>query len=332
MKVLIIGAGAWGTALGNVLAENGHEVHIYSNKDSVMNEINNFHTNERYLEKITLSERLKCVVDYVPYLSDTDFIVLAVPSAAIEEVLSKMIPSLNKKYVFVNVIKGFVGSNNETMISYLKKIIPQKNVEGICSLIGPSYASEVAKKLITTICAVCSNQKISQEVQLLFSNDYFRVYTNKDEIGCEIASAYKNAIAIGSGILFGMGFGQNGRAALITRGLNEMKNFAIEFGGKERTFLGLTGVGDLVLTCNSNESRNFSFGESIGKTLDVDAVLANNQSTIEGYRTISCLYQLSKQKNLNTPIVDALFQVIYLKKDIKKTLRDLMERPLNSED
>ena len=331
MNILVIGSGAWGTTLAQVLCDNQNNVLIYAQDEETANEINNNHTNKKYLGEVLLNPKVKCTTNYDEFVKTADVILLSVPSAAIEPALSFLLPKLSKKYIFVNTIKGFVGENNSTVLKYLRKLIPSKYAYGFCSIIGPSYAEEVVRRYITTVDAVSKNRRIAKKVQKLFSNKYFRVYTNNDEIGSEIASAYKNAIAIGSGILFGMGFGQNGRAALITRGIHEMREFGIYFGGKSITYLGLTGIGDLVLTCNSTESRNFSFGKKIGETKDIDKVLNENFLTIEGYRTVKSLYVLSKQHKLRTPIVDALYKVLYEKADIIKTLYSLMDRPVGSE-
>ena len=331
MKILVMGSGAWGTTLAQVLVDNGNDVLLYSKDQIIADEINNEHTNKKYLGETLLNEKLVSKVDYSEFLNTADGILLAVPSIAVESLINELIPKLHKKYIFINVIKGFVGEDNLTMLQYLRKIVPPQFIEGLCSLIGPSYAEEVVVRHITTIDAVSMNTSVAKKVQKAFSNSYFRVYTNKDEIGSEIASAYKNAIAIGSGILFGLGFGQNARAALITRGIHEMRTFGMFFGGQGITYLGLTGLGDLVLTCNSNESRNFSFGEAIGKTKNVDEVIKNNTKTVEGYRTIKCLYELSIKNNIYTPIVWALHEVLYNKADLVEILGNLMTRPLGPE-
>ena len=203
------------------------------------------------------------------------------------------------KYNFINLIKGFVGEENESMIQYLTRIIPNEVVNTISSLIGPSHAEEVIFRKLTALCFVNKDIKFAEEMQKCFSNDYFRVYAIDDEVGSEFAASYKNAIAIGSGILAGLELGDNAKAAYITRGLAEMMNFGKFLGGHTKTFLGLTGVGDLLVTCNSHHSRNFSFGYLLGSNAskkEIDEYVKN--TTIEGLYTLQSIYKLLKDKKV----------------------------------
>ena len=199
------------------------------------------------------------------------------------------------------------------------------------NLMDATISLETMKKDLTCVCAVSNKITAAIEVQKLFSNNYFRVYTSDDIIGSQIASSYKNAIAIGSGIIQGLNYGKNAEAAIVTRGLNEIIKFGSFNGGKINTFLGLTGIGDLLLTCSSKLSRNYCFGIEVAKSNDINALIKNNKKTIEGLRTIKVIHDFSKINNLDTPIIDALYNVLYLNKNINDEINSLMLRPLKSE-
>ena len=331
MRFTILGAGTWGTAVAQVLCDNGHETLLYHFDQNIVNDINLNHKNSLYFDDLNLNNNLKATTSIMEAITFSNTIIFAVPSKNIEELLEISLPYMNNKYNFINLIKGFAGENNELMISYLTRIIPEKYVNSISSLIGPSHAEEVILRKQTALCFVNKNIEIAKEMQSYFSNDYFRVYSLDDEIGAEFAASYKNAIAIGSGILAGLDLGDNAKAAYITRGLAEMMTFGKFFGGHTKTFLGLTGVGDLLVTCNSHHSRNFTFGYEIGKTGDVEEVLKHNTKTVEGYKTIKSLYELSKKYNQSTPIIDSLYNVLYKKSKIEFEALNLMKRPLKKE-
>ena len=331
MYFTILGAGTWGTAVAQVLADNGHEVLLYHFDQNIVDDINLNHKNSIYFDDLILNKNLKATTSIKDAITFGNNIIFAVPSKNIEELLGISLPYMNGKYNFINLIKGFVGEENELMISYLSRIIPEKYVDSISSLIGPSHAEEVILRKQTALCFVNKNIEFAQRMQKYFSNDYFRVYALEDEIGAEFAASYKNAIAIGSGILAGLDLGDNAKAAYITRGLAEMMVFGKHLGGHTKTFLGLTGVGDLLVTCNSYHSRNFMFGYQIGKTKNVDEVLKNNTKTVEGYKTIKSLYELSKKHNQSTPIINSLYNVLYKKSKIEFEALNLMKRPLKKE-
>lgn len=331
MKFFVVGSGSWGTALANVLCDNMQDVVIYSQHEDIKNEINIFHTNKKYFNDVTFNSNIKSTTTYMPFIKEADFIILAIPSSSLESVIDDLIPFLHKKYIFINTIKGFISDKNLTVLEYLKSSKLKDYSEGFVSLIGPSHAEEVIKRDLTCICSTCSNLYIAKKVQDVFSNDYFRVYTLRDEIGAEICAAYKNAIAIASGILMGLNYGDNAKAALITRGLNEILRYSLHFKGEPSTCLGLAGLGDLVVTCNSLLSRNFMFGYNIGKSKDVNKVLSQNKLTVEGYNTVKHLYLVAKENNIETPIIGSLYNVLYLKSDINDEINKLMLRPLKAE-
>ena len=330
-KVSIIGSGAWATALANVLSDNSISSLLFSNNVNKVNEINDVHNNKSVVD-FKLSNLISATNNMNDIISYSDIILLCVKSDSLLDYLKELKKySKNKKIKFINCIKGFIGENNLTVSDAINSIFDKENIDYIVSLLGPSFATEVMKKDLTCVCTVSNKITAAIEVQKLFSNNYFRVYTSDDIIGSQIASSYKNAIAIGSGIIQGLNYGKNAEAAIVTRGLNEIIKFGLFNGGKINTFLGLTGIGDLLLTCSSKLSRNYCFGIEVAKSSDINALIKNNKKTVEGLRTIKVIHDFSKINNLDTPIIDALYNVLYLNKNINDEINSLMLRPLKSE-
>ncbi len=330
MKFFTIGSGAWGLALSNVLSENGHHVFVYARNNELINEINEFHKASKYLSDVNLHSNLVATNDF-NLINESDFVLIAVPSKSIKDVVLKTNETLNKKTDFINATKGLEPSSNKRIQEYLIENLKPEVLNYLASILGPGFAYEVCKHNLTCLNSISFNLDYAKKVQKIFSNAYFRVYVSDDVIGAEFASSIKNAIAIASGIIKGLGYNENSKAALITRGLAEMARFGINEGAKKDTFFGLTGVGDLVLTCNSTESRNYSFGYKVGKEKDVKKIVESNTQTIEGLYTIKVIYDLAKLKKIDTPIIDALYDIFYIYKDIEKVVNDLMLRPLKSE-
>lgn len=331
MKIAVIGSGAWGTALSQVLNDNGHDVLIYARDQKQCDDINLNHRNAFYFgEEVILDSKIKAVNNLSESLADREFVLLSVPTKAMRSVLREIDGLIQKPVVFINTSKGFDPETNETMTDLIRDVIPENKRRGIVSLLGPSHAEEVILRKFTVIKSVSHNYEVAHEVQHLFSNEYFRVYTSTDEVGAEYAAALKNGIAIASGILDGMNQGDNAKAALITRGLVEMTRIGIAFGADSKTFFGLGGVGDLVVTCYSVHSRNYQAGYSIGKNGNAKEVLSSDV-TIEGLRTIKTVYDLNRKIKLDLPLFSALYAVIFEEKDIYQTIKELFGRPLKDE-
>lgn len=331
-KIAILGSGTWATALSQVLVMNNHDVTLWGIDEKQINDINNNHKNSFYFgDKITLDPRTKGTTCLKEALKDCDYVLLSVPSIAIKEVLIKATEILDHKVVFINTAKGYDPTNNERLSVIINKNIPEHLKRGVVSLIGPSHAEEVVIKYLTAVCSVCPNIKIAEEVQQLFSNEFFRVYTNTDEVGAETCSAMKNSIAIASGILDGLGYGDNARAALVTRGLQEMVKYGSFFGGELSTFYGLCGLGDLIVTCNSRHSRNFMAGHEIGKLNSSEQFLKENTKTVEGIRTTKVIYEIAKANKMELPIIDAIYHVLYENGKPSEIAKRLMVRPLKEE-
>ena len=330
MKIVVIGSGSWGTGLAQVLCDNGQDVMIYGNCASEIDDINENKRNSRYFEGVELNPGLKATMD-ISHVKDSDIIVLSVPTIAIESVCKQIDAIIDKKTIIVNTSKGFHPETFERMSCVIRNNISEEHLSSVVSLIGPSHAEEVVLRLLTTICAVSANEGDAKIVQEVFSNDYLRIYTGNDEIGSEVGVAVKNAIALASGTLSGLGYGDNTRAALMTRGIAEMARLGVAMGGKFETFIGLTGIGDLIVTCTSKHSRNFQAGYEIGKANSAKVFWEHNTKTVEGVRTAKAVYELSKRLNVDMPIVTEIYRVLFEEKDPSVSAKELMTRELKPE-
>lgn len=330
MKTVVIGTGSWGTALAQVLADNGQDVILYGIDPGEIQDINENHRNSKFFPETELNPALKATGN-LEDAADADIVLLAVPSAAIAPVARQVADVLKKKAIWINVAKGFNPGTNERLSEVLRREIPADKLSSVVSLIGPSHAEEVVERQLTTIDAVSLNEKDAETVQKLFSNGYMRIYTGTDEIGSEFGAAVKNVMAIASGIIAGLGYKDNTRAALITRGLQEMIRFGSHFGGNPETFIGLTGVGDLIVTCSSWNSRNFQAGYQIGKENDVKHFLETNKKTTEGIRTAKIVHDLARQEGIDVPICEEVYQILYEGKEPRLCASDLMLRDLKKE-
>ena len=326
MKIRILGTGSWGSALAQVLADNGHDVMMWGIDASEVNDIENNHHNSKYFEAeinhdVHATEDISCV-------KDADVILIAVPVMALESVVKNIAPLLDHPVTFINVAKGFHPVTHERLSVVMEKIIPSSMRKAIVSLIGPSHAEEVILRMLTSVNAVSDNAEM---IQNLFSNNYFRVYRNTDVVGAEIGVALKNVMAIASGILEGIGQGDNARAALMTRGLAEMMRYGVAHGGKAETYLGLDGVGDLIVTCTSMHSRNFTAGLQIGKDGSAENFWKENKKTVEGVAACKVVYEQAKEEGIEMPIVNEVYAVLYEGKSPTDAIASLMGRSLKSE-
>ena len=331
-NIAVIGSGTWGTALAQVADDNGHHVIIYGHNPNQVDDINNNHKNSFYFgDEITLAPSIKATTNLREAVKEADIILISVPSAALRSVLGEINEVLDHPAIFINTAKGFDTEKNQRLSFVFKGVIPPEKLKGFVSLIGPSHAEEVIVRDTTCICAVSLDEKASKYVAETFSNQYFRVYLNNDEVGSEIGVAMKNAIALASGILEGLGYGDNARAALCTRGLAEIVRFGVSQGGRPETYLGLTGLGDLVVTCYSFHSRNFTAGMQIGKDDSAKHFMETNTKTVEGIRTVKVIFEMALAAGVDVPIIDALYAVIYGGAKPSELIGTLMSRPLKKE-
>lgn len=333
MKILVIGTGSWGTALAQTSIDNGNDVRLYGVDSAEVQDIIVNHKNTKYFgESVILPKELFATTDLEEAMRIVpDAILLAVPTFAIRSTCEAVKGYITKPTIFINVAKGFDPTTDQRLSDVIRETIPEGKLSSVVSLIGPSHAEEVILRMMTSICAVSQSEADAKKVQEAFSNKYMRIYTGTDEAGSEIGVAIKNVLAIASGMAHGLGYGDNTRAALITRGLQEMTRFGIAHGGRPETYMGLTGVGDLIVTCSSIHSRNFQAGSKIGKDDDATDFLATNKKTVEGIRTAKIVHEISAEKGIEMPICEEVYKVLYAGKAPSVAVLDLMTRDLKAE-
>lgn len=325
-RVCVLGAGSWGSALAMVLAENGHDTLVWTHRADQAEEINTQHTNKKYLPETLLPENLHATNDIAKAVAHSNTIIVAVPTKAIREVCEKMTATLDRKVLFVHVSKGIEPDSLKRISEILAESLPTEFIEDIVVLSGPSHAEEVVLHHPTTITAACANIEAAEKVQDLFMNQFFRVYTNEDVIGVEMGGALKNVIALAAGITDGLNYGDNAKAALITRGLAEITRLGVKMGGNPFTFAGLTGMGDLIVTCTSVHSRNWRAGNMLGKGMKLQEVLEQMGMVVEGVRTTKAAYQLAEKYNVAMPISTELYGVLFSDVEPKVAVDALMMR------
>lgn len=330
-KITFLGSGAWGTALASILSSNpSRQIVLWGKSPAEIEDISFHHENSKYFPGKKLADNIEATLSLEDALMNTDLLVLALPSGAVSSVLPEVAKLLKTKPLMVSLTKGFDEKTGLGLSSLIREIMGD-SIRGFVSMMGPTFASEVMNGDSTCIAAISQNKDDAIEVQQLFSTPSFRVYTQNDVIGAEIGCGMKNIIAIASGILGGLGYGDNARASLITRGLAEITRFGVHSGAQEKTFLGLTGVGDLFLTCSSKQSRNYSFGYEVGKANDASVVLSNLTKTVEGIPATKIIHEIAAKKGISVPIVDAVYAVIYENQNPRKMAESLMSRSLKAE-
>lgn len=325
-KIAVIGAGSWGTALSIVLADNKYDVALYSRRDDQVREINERHTNKKYLPDAILPTNIQAYSSYEEVLTDVDVVLVVLPTSVIRGELQQMLPYVQEQTLFIHSSKGIEPDSYKRISEMMKEELPQSKRSGVVALSGPSHAEEVSLRSPTTIVAACEQIELAEKVQDIFINNYFRVYTNTDIIGVEIGGALKNIIALGAGLTDGLGYGDNAKAALMTRGLTEIARLGLELGAHPLTFTGLAGIGDLIVTCTSKHSRNWRCGYAIGQGKTLDDVLKQMGMVVEGVRTTQAAYQLSQSKQVEMPITKELYHVLFEHKSPRQAVEDLMVR------
>lgn len=324
--IAVLGAGSWGTALALVLADNGHEVRLWSHNEEQVKEINQYHTNKKYLPEIVLPELIVGYASLSDTLTGIKTVILAVPTKAIREVLGKIRAIQKSPFTIAHVSKGIEPDTLLRITEMIKEELPEQLLESVVVLSGPSHAEEVSLRQPTTVTVSSENMSAANKVQDLFINQNFRVYTNPDVIGVEIGGALKNIIALAAGITNGLGYGDNAKAALMTRGLAEISRLGTKMGANPLTFSGLTGIGDLIVTCTSVHSRNWRAGNLLGKGKTLEEVLENMGMVVEGVRTTKAAYQLAKKYDVKMPITFELYDVLFNGKSAKDAVDVLMAR------
>ena len=327
MKIATVGGGSFGTALAKSVTENGLETVIWDRKEEVVREINEHHTNVRFLKDLKLPEELTATADLEEALNGADILVLAVPSSAIREVSSRIRPFLSGKEIIVSIAKGIDPRSLKPLSSVIHDTLGKDPV----ILSGPSHAEEVALNLPTVIVASSKNELAMARVQEIFSSNTLRVYRNSDLMGVEIGGAVKNIIALAAGVSDGIGYGDNAKAALMTRGMAEIIRIGVRMGADTDTFYGLTGMGDLIVTCTSMHSRNRRCGILIGQGKTMDEATEEVGMVVEGIKATLAFHELSRKFGVEMPITDAIYQILFNDVSPDEMVESLMTRDLKKE-
>lgn len=325
MKIAVIGSGAWGTALSICLCKNGHEVTLWVRNDQKAKMMEESRKNPR-LVGVELPEQLK-ITAACSCVEGRDLVVMASPSFALREVSRQIAPYLSENTVMVSVTKGI----EQGTLLRMSQIVEQETAHPVVALTGPSHAEEVARGIPTGCVAASANQAHAELVQNAFMSDTFRVYTSPDIVGVELGGALKNVIALCAGVTDGMGFGDNTKAMLMTRGLTEMARLGASMGANRDTFAGLAGVGDLIVTCTSPHSRNRRAGLLIGKGLAPDQAMAEVGAAVEGYYAAKSAWELAQRQSVDMPIVHAAYATLYENKETVRVVETLLGRPGKAE-
>jgi glycerol-3-phosphate dehydrogenase (NAD(P)+) len=330
-KISVIGSGSWGTTLANLLAEKGYPVTLWAYETELVERMRRTRQNDLYLPGVTLSEQLSFTSTLAEAVTGQRLILLVPPSQVLRRVVEQCVPHLDERVLIVSASKGIENDSLMLMSQVLEETLPRALQKNIGFLSGPSFAKEVAAHMPTAVVAAARDKNVAGTIQELFNTETFRVYTHNDIIGVELGGALKNVIALAAGVSDGLGFGHNTRAALITRGLAEMTRIGLMLGGTAETFAGLAGMGDLVLTCTGDLSRNRSVGIELGKGRKLQEILAGMQMVAEGVKTTLSAYQLAEKLGVEAPIIEQMYQILYQDKDPKQAVSDLMLRELKAE-
>ncbi|MBW1997067.1 MAG: NAD(P)-dependent glycerol-3-phosphate dehydrogenase [Deltaproteobacteria bacterium] len=329
-RIAVIGAGSWGTTLGNMLAKKGHRVDLWVREEEVYEQIKEERTNRTFLPGMKLTARLNPVTSFEEALRDKDIVLLVVPSHVFRGVLESVRPYISGDMSLVSATKGIENESLQTMSEVAEGVLGEIGERFAC-LAGPSFAREVFLKRPTAVTIASPNQGLAERLQGVFSTEHFRVYRSQDLIGVQLCGAIKNVIAIAAGASDGLNFGNNARAALISRGLAEITRLGVTMGANPMTFAGLAGMGDLVLTCTGDLSRNRTVGLKIGEGLELGEITGTMTMVAEGIRTTKSVYELARKMNVDMPICTQVYEILYKGKDPREAVRDLMGRALKSE-
>jgi glycerol-3-phosphate dehydrogenase (NAD(P)+) len=326
MKITVLGAGAWGTALARLLQLGPNRVTLWGHSAEHLENLRRSGCNERYLPGISLPPELNVESDLDRAILSAEGVVVAVPSEAFREVTRHLLPFPG---IVISVTKGIEHDSGLTMCGILTESAPKAKC---AALSGPTFAIEVARGMPTAIVAASRDLATASLAQQLFNRPTFRVYTSNDLLGVELGGALKNVIAIAAGIGDGLGFGDNSKAALVTRAIAEVRRLGVACGAQADTFTGLSGLGDLMVTCFSQLSRNRSFGERVGRGEKAPAIALGLQAVAEGYPTARSAYQVARKHGVSTPVLDEVYSMLYEDKDVARAVYSLMSRDLKAED
>jgi glycerol-3-phosphate dehydrogenase (NAD(P)+) len=331
LKIGVVGAGSWGTALANLLATKGFAIDWWVYEEDVCRQIEQTSVNQVFLDGVPLSSNLHPSNDISKVVRDKEMVLIVVPSHVMRAVAQNMASTLDQDSILVSASKGIENHTQLTMSGVLKEALPHFSDDRFGVLSGPSFAQEVAQGLPTVVTVASKDLACAEKIQEVFATPRFRVYTNNDVIGLELGGSVKNVIAIAAGMIDGLNMGLNTRAALITRGLTEIRRLGLAMGANPRTFTGTAGVGDLVLTCTGNLSRNHTVGFHIGRGKNLDELIADMRMVAEGVKTARSVYNLSNRLNVEMPICHAVYRILYEGLSPADATRQLMTRDLKHE-
>lgn len=326
MRITVLGAGAWGTALARLLLEERNQVMLWGHNPEHLADLQRARRNERYLPGIEIPEAIVLEASLPRAVAGAELIVVAVPSKAFREVTGELAAFAG---MIVSVTKGIEHDSGLTMCGILAETAPKAER---AALSGPSFAIEVARGIPTAIVAAAQDGATAEKVQKLFNRPTFRVYASTDLLGVELGGSLKNVITIAAGIGDGLGFGDNAKAALVTRAIVEIRRLGVACGAQGETFTGLSGLGDLMVTCFSRHSRNRAFGERVGRGEKPENIVTAMAGVAEGYPTAASAWQLASERGVVTPVIDETHAMLYGGKDVRQAVRDLMTRDLKAED
>lgn len=327
-KIGVIGAGSFGTALAIVLAGKGHDVTVWARKREQVENIIQTRENSHYLPGVKLPDKIKFTDNLKEAAADKDYLLFAVPAQSFRGVLKEAAEYFDHSVPVINVAKGIEKGTLLRLSQVSEEIMPDIKY---VALSGPSHAEEVARQLPTTVAVAGTDHDLAMEIQEIFFTDRFRVYTNEDLAGVELGGALKNIIALGAGISDGLGFGDNAKAAMMTRGITEMTRLGLTMGADMKTFSGLTGIGDLIVTCTSMHSRNRRCGILIGKGVNPDESTHRIGMVVEGISTAEAAYALAQRYNIDMPITESIYKVIHGEMDARSAVSYLMGREMKNE-
>jgi glycerol-3-phosphate dehydrogenase (NAD(P)+) len=331
MKIGVIGAGSWGTALANMLAGKGYPVTLWAYEKDLVERMKMTRENDLFLPGFSLSSNLDFTSDLSAAVSCKDVMLLVSPSQVMRLVVQQALGDFNPESLIVSAAKGIENGTLLTMSQVLREMLPPACHQRLAVISGPSFAKEVASGIPTAVVAAAPQQNVAEQVQNIFTNAAFRVYTNNDILGVELCGALKNVMALAAGVSDGLGFGLNTRAALITRGLAEISRLGLALGAQAATFSGLAGMGDLVLTCTGDLSRNRSVGIALGQGKTLDEILNGMNMVAEGVKTTLSAYQLAAKVGVEVPITEQMYKILYQQKDPRQAVTDLLSRDLKAE-
>ncbi|MFW6200957.1 MAG: NAD(P)H-dependent glycerol-3-phosphate dehydrogenase [Gemmatimonadota bacterium] len=330
-QVAVIGAGSWGTTLANLLAKKGHPVRLWSYENDVAEAINRSRENPRYLPQVRLDDRIEATDDVRAAVDDVPVVVNVTPSQHVRRVMGEAAGSMEPGVRVVSASKGLEIKTLETMAQVLEDVLPERAAVRASFISGPSFAVEVAREEPTAVVVASTDADAAADTQRLFQTDYFRVYTNPDVRGVELGGALKNVIALASGMVSGLGLGHNTRAALITRGLAEISRLGVALGANALTFSGLAGMGDLILTCTGDLSRNRRVGMALGRGGRLETILEELGMVAEGVETARAARELAHREGVEMPIVEQVCAVLFEGRDVREAVDNLMLREPKAE-